>query len=219
MMTRSSLARKKTHNSGRDGRGEGRGRGSVKKKKTVMQDDKSETKSYPDRKDTNVNPITQDTEMREEDECPIKTIGSREWNNIIQVELEIFKLRKSLTGMQSKEERRSTNELIELYEKRLEELEENLENEDEESMGSTNKNDIRIEENYEGEESDGKKRVEMYEWNKLNYLNHTLKRQELAWARAKANNTSERIIKELKEKIDGTNNQIIEIMCFISEKD
>lgn len=59
----------------------------------------------------------------------------------------------------------------------------------------------------------------MYEWNKLNYLNHTLKRQELAWARAKANNTSERIIKELEEKIDGTNNQIIEIMCFISEKD
>ena len=56
----------------------------------------------------------------------------------------------------------------------------------------------------------GNKRKELYSWNKLNYLNHTLKKYKVELYQSR--NGSQRIQNELKEKIANTNRQPTELL-------
>ena len=93
--------------SGRDGRGErGRGRLSEARVNNPYTKRKQEEREEMtnNQKTREINNI-EDNIMEEVDDCPLKTIGSKEWNNVALIEIEVFKLRKSMTGITDKEER------------------------------------------------------------------------------------------------------------------
>ena len=122
----------------------------------------------------------EDNIMEEVDDCPLKTIGSKEWNNVALIEIEVFKLRKSMTGITDKEERVTAQKLIESYEERQIELENVMETQEVTSTTSIDMSDNEIVTEIEEEKMEiGNKRKELYSWNKLNYLNHTLKKYEV----------------------------------------
>ena len=109
MRKRSSLAGRTGYRNGRGGRGRGRDTGIKVENPYETKRNVKEEKEDDKKDDTGTkNVITQDIIMRETNDRPLETIGSKEWNEIPQIEITITKLKKSMTGMQDKDERNKT---------------------------------------------------------------------------------------------------------------
>ena len=109
-----------TRGRGRSGRDQGRGenvgeRNTLRMRNTKSIDMKRKKQGIEEQREEKreEKKKTVDSIMMDDNDWPLKTIESKEWNDAALIEIEVYNLRKSLVGMTNKEERTSVKILIE----------------------------------------------------------------------------------------------------------